>query len=83
MLRRSALFLLLGRAGPAQVATPELLHCLTHVPFADVQCTSGTIVGPTSILSRFIKQRHGKNCFQTYVYAPPNLLSSILLYHAL
>lgn len=78
-----AFSLLLGRAVPAPVAMLEFLHCLRYMPFANVQCTSGSNLGPTRVLSHFTKQHHGKNCFQTYVYAPPNLLSSVLLHHAL
>lgn len=56
---------------------------LKYMPFVNVQRTTANNPGATWVLSHFIKQRHGKNCFQTYVYPPPNLLSFILLYHAL
>lgn len=62
----SVLLLLLSRAVPDWMATLELLHHLTYVPF--VPYRSGSNPGPARVL-----QCHGKNCFQMYVYASTNL----------
>lgn len=51
-----------------QLGWPQCLKC--YVLCAHVQCTSANNPGHTGALSHFTKQPHGKNCFQTYKYAP-------------